>query len=148
MFRMGQIAIRCAVLALLLSQAAMVQAFTKCQRPGKVLYTQDLHCPNGFALVPTAAGGTVSTVGKSDSVRQQEHAFLASRSAHISMASPSSVTITNSVAVPPQAAVCEALAEQARTVEASMRRHNPPQWQDTLHQQYRSLRDQQYRLGC
>lgn len=123
------------------------QAFTKCQRGGKTLYTQDAHCPAGHTPVSPAAVGTVSTIGKSETIRLQERDFLAARAGG---ATPNSgaVTTDSVQASPPAAAACQALADQAREIEASMRRPNGTQWQDGRRQKHRSVRDQQYRMGC
>ena len=124
------------------------QAFTKCQRGGKTLYTQDAHCPAGHTPVSPVAVGTVSTIGKSESVRLQERDFLAARAGSPAPNSAGAVTTDSIQASPPAAAACQALADQAREIEASMRRPSGTQWQDGLRQQHRSVRDQQYRLGC
>jgi len=145
---MGRVASRLAVLALIGASVGTAQAFTKCQRGSRVLYTQDLYCPTGFAPAASPAVGTVSTIGKSEGVRRLEQEFLDARASTARSAPPNAIATTTSVQAQPQAAACEALADQARAVEAAMRRPNPSSWQDNLRQQHRVIRDQQYRMGC
>ncbi|MWL91346.1 hypothetical protein [Cupriavidus sp. SW-Y-13] len=143
---MRRVTIQLAVLAIAIAPLATANAYTKCQRGNKVLYTQELHCPTGHTAVATAVSGTVSTVGKSDAIRKQEQDFLVSRATN----APATAHIVSSTA-PVQASygpACEALTEQARAIEASMRRPGDAQWHDSLRQQHRSVRDQQHRLGC
>ncbi|MWL91292.1 hypothetical protein [Cupriavidus sp. SW-Y-13] len=145
---MGRVTSSLAALAIIAAALGTANAFTKCQRAGRVLYTQDLYCPTGFASVASTAIGTVSTIGKSEGVRRQEQEFLDARASTARSASQNSIAATTPVQAQSQAAVCDALADQARTVEASMRRPNPSSWQDNLRQQHRGIRDQQYRMGC
>lgn len=133
-------------LAVAIIPLATAHAFTKCQRGNKVLYTQEWDCPSGYHAV-TAAAGTVSTVSKSDAVRQQEKNFLASRAVTPSITAPELSTATYGQASS-QSGLCSGLAEQASAIEASMRQPNASPWQDSLRQQHRTIRDQQYRLGC
>jgi hypothetical protein len=104
--------------------------------------------PDRFCTGCKPAVGTVSTIGKSEGVRRQEQEFLDARASTARSAPPNAIATTTSVQAQPQAAACEALADQARAVEAAMRRPNPSSWQDNLRQQHRVIRDQQYRMGC
>ncbi|AZG17117.1 hypothetical protein [Cupriavidus pauculus] len=144
---MGRVTICLAALAMIGALLGTAHAFTKCQRASRVLYTQDLYCPTGYSPIASTAVGTVSTIGKSEGVHRQEQEYLEAR-ASTSRAGTQNATATTSVQAQPQAAACDALAEQARAVEASMRRPNPSSWQDNLRQQHRGIRDQQYRMGC
>lgn len=76
---MGRVTSSLAALAIIAAALGTANAFTKCQRAGRVLYTQDLYCPTGFASVASTAIGTVSTIGKSEGVRRQEQEFLDAR---------------------------------------------------------------------
>ncbi|WP_423194712.1 hypothetical protein [Cupriavidus sp. H18C2] len=144
---MGRVTICLAALAMIGASLGTAHAFTKCQRASRVLYTQDLYCPTGYSPIASTAVGTVSTIGKSEGVRRQEQEYLEAR-ASTSRAGAQNATATTSAQAQPQAVACDALAEQARAVEASMRRPNPSSWQDNLRQQHRVIRDQQYRTGC
>ncbi|MWL91979.1 hypothetical protein GA566_31850 [Cupriavidus sp. SW-Y-13] len=145
---MGRVISRLAALALIGASVGTAHAFTKCQRASRVLYTQDLYCPTGFTPVASPAVGTVSTIGKSEGVRRQEQEFLDARASTARSAPPNAIAMTTSVQNQPQAAACDALADQARAVEAAMRRPNSVSWLDNLRQQHRGIRDQQYRMGC
>ena len=145
---MGRVTSRLAALAMIGASVGTAHAFTKCQRASRVLYTQDLHCPTGYSPVASPAVGTLSTIGKSEGVRRQEQEYLEARANTSRAGAQNSIATATSVQTQPQAAACDALAEQARAVEASMRRPNPSSWQDNLRQQHRGIRDQQYRMGC
>ncbi|MGX6564819.1 hypothetical protein [Cupriavidus necator] len=122
----------------------------KCRNAKSILYMQDRYCPAGYTADATAPGGTVSVVGKSAPVVQQESEFLQRRATENNQYQ---VQIAHSQAVEAQqqtsnATLCSSLASRARSLESAMRQPNSPQWLDNLKQQHRSIRDAQYRNKC
>ncbi|GAB7541360.1 hypothetical protein [Cupriavidus sp. 8B] len=137
-----------AVIALL-TIASFAHGTTKCRSGTKILYLNDV-CPAGYTDITSNVGGTVSSIGKSETIRRQEQEFLSGRTAddrkykaQIAQEQQQILAVENS-----RRADCNALASQTRSVEIQMRQINAWQWMDNLKQQHRNLRDQQYRLGC
>lgn len=111
--------------------------------PGSVL-------PAGYTEITTAPAGTVSTIGKSAHVIQQEDEFLQRRAAESSryQSQVAQAQVAEAQQQVQNASLCASLASQARSLEAAMRQPNGPQWLDNLKQQHRDVRDQQYRNRC
>jgi len=121
---------------------------TKCRNGKSILYTQDRYCPAGYTDITGAQGGTVSIVGKSAQVKEQESEFLQRRAIENGQYHAQMAHAQVSEAQQQASALCASLASQAKSLEAAMRQPNGPQWLDNLKQQHRNVRDQQYRNRC
>ncbi|WP_427309057.1 hypothetical protein [Cupriavidus sp. H39] len=123
---------------------------TKCRNGKSILYTQDRYCPAGYIDITGASGGTVSIVGRSAHVKEQENELLQRRATENG---PYQMQMAQAQVAEEQqqahnSALCTSLASQAKSLEAAMRQPNGPQWLDNLKQQHRNVRDQQYRNKC
>ncbi|GAB3093195.1 hypothetical protein GCM10027081_13480 [Cupriavidus yeoncheonensis] len=137
------------ILALAIAASPLAQA-AKCRNQGKILYTQDQYCPAGYTDITSGSGGSVSTVGKSASVQQQEQQFLAGRAAdsqhyeaQIARQQQQEYAAANN-----QRSLCQSIDGQLRSTEINMRQINAWQEMDRLKQNHKLLRDQQFQLGC
>lgn len=137
------------ILALAVTASPLAQA-AKCRNQGKILYTQDQYCPAGYTDITSGIGGSVSTVGKSANVRQQEQQFLAGRAAENQQyqAQIAQQQQQESVAASNQRGLCQSIDGQIRANEIGMRQINAWQQMDRLKQDHKALRDQQFQLGC
>ena len=122
----------------------------KCQSGKKVLYTDAPSCPTKYTPSTSDSTGNVSTIGKSDEIREQEDEFLRQREnenqqyrAQVEQAQRQSYQQESR-----SSSQCAALAEQALALESAMRQPNSAQWLDYLKQQHRTVRNEQFRLKC
>ncbi|WP_454712981.1 hypothetical protein [Cupriavidus nantongensis] len=122
----------------------------KCQSGKKTLYTDERRCPSGFTISDTYGTGSLSVVGKSEEVKRQEAEYLNQRAAEQNryQAQIAQAQVRESQQQRSTAYVCSTFAEQARALEAQMRRPNYAQEQERLKREHRSVRDHQYRNGC
>jgi len=122
----------------------------KCRNRGQILYTQDQYCPAGYTDITSGSGGSVSTIGKSAIVRQQEQQFLAGRAADSQQyqAQAAQQQQQEYAAANNQRSLCQSLDAQLRSTEIAMRQINAWQEMDRLKQNHRAIRDQQFQLGC
>jgi len=137
-----------AILLLLLASSSSIAA-TKCRNGTKILYLDD-RCPPGYTDITTNSGGTVSTMGKSANVQQQEQEFLAGRDAEARQYQAQLAQEQRQIGIEEnnRRNMCNGIAGQIRSVEIQMRQINAWQIMDQLKQNHRALRDQQYQLGC
>lgn len=122
----------------------------KCRNQGKILYTQDQYCPPGYTDITTGMGGSVSTVGKSANVQQQEQQFLARRATESEQYQTQLAQQQQQdyVAANNQRNLCQSIDGQVRANEIQQRQINAWQQMNQLKQNHRALRDQQFQLGC
>ncbi len=140
--------IRAALLGMMLTTASSTHAI-RCEGSGKTLYTQDSACPDGYGVVDGSHHGSVSVLGKSEHVRENEATFLSDRAleretmrgheARIKMASGVNQS---------RAEACEALGYQARSVDAAMEQPNDPHALNTLRKLHRNILEEQQRNDC
>ena len=140
--------IRAALLGTMLATASSAHAI-RCEGSGKTLYTQDSACPDGYGIVDGSHKGSVSVLGKSEHVRENEATFLSDRAleretmrgheARIKMASGVNQS---------RAEACEALGYQARSVDAAMEQPNDPHALNTLRKLHRNIQEEQQRNDC
>lgn len=138
------------VIAVTLVCASSNALAMKCINGKKTLYTDARNCPAGYSYGVSQDTGTVSTIGKSENVRQQENEFLKNRERENNQYSPqfAQTQIQPAQLSANNAWLCTSLSDQARSIEAAMRQPNSPQTLDYLKQQHRMLRDQMYRNKC
>ena len=124
-------------------------ATTKCQKGTSTLYTESATCPAGFANVTSSMAGNFSTIGKDDSVRQQEQSIFDS-GADARAAKAKAAQAEQAAAQPPasQALRCGAIADQMRALETDMQQRHTRQSIEQAGDQYRRLREQQLRGQC
>lgn len=141
-------ALLCVALAALMQPASA----TRCRNGAETLYTQDASCPAGYSAVSNSANGSVSTLGKSDDIRQREQDYLSSSAtarAERKMrdeSSPSAQSATPANGM--RTALCEALADQYRAIDVTMGQPNGPHTMNTLDKLQRDVRNEQMRNGC
>lgn len=133
----------------ILAAAFNVHGASKCRNGGRILYLDDV-CPPGYTDITSGQGGSVSVIGKSAEVKQQEQAFLQERrvselryQAQLAQEQRQLVAAENN-----RQGVCSAIDGQIRAVEIQMRQINGWQFMDQLKRTHRQLRDQQFQLGC
>lgn len=138
-----------AMLAALASGGAL--AMTKCQKGASTLYTESATCPAGYANVTNSMGGNFSTIGKDDSVLQQEQSILDS-GAKARAATKASAAQAEQAAAQQQPAsralMCGAIADQMRALETDMQQRHTRQSIEQASDQYQRLREQQLRGQC
>jgi len=138
--------------ALFLALIAVVTSAesAKCRNQRQVIYTQDQFCPAGFTDITSGTGGAVSTIGKSANVLQLEQQYLASKAAESRQyqAQVAQQQQQDYVAASNLRGQCQSIDSQIRSIEIAMRQPNAWQQMDQLKQSHRTLRDQQYQLGC
>lgn len=136
-------------IALAIACTPFAQA-AKCRSGKSILYTQDRYCPSGYTDITTPMGGTVSTMGKSENVVKAEQEYLAMRAAEDKQNRNQQAQLQAQYAQEEnqQRTNCAAIDSQIRANENQQRQINAWQQMDQLKQGHRSLRDQQYRLGC
>ena len=126
-------------------------ATTKCQKGTSTLYTESATCPAGFANVTSSMDGNFSTIGKDDSVRQQEQSIFDS-GADARAASKAKSAQADQTAAQQQPAskalMCGAIADQMRALETDMQQRHTRQSIEQASDQYRRLREQQLRGQC
>ncbi|WP_454763098.1 hypothetical protein [Cupriavidus campinensis] len=122
----------------------------KCESGKKTLYTDAQTCPAGYSFSTKYGTGTVSSIGKSERVRQQENEFLRRREAENSQYQTQAAQTQAQAAqqIANNAGLCTSLSDQARSLESAMRQPNSAQTLDYLKQQHRTVRDQMYRNKC
>ncbi|PLQ02537.1 hypothetical protein CYJ10_04425 [Cupriavidus pauculus] len=126
-------------------------ATTKCQKGTSTLYTESASCPAGFANVTNTMGGNFSTIGKDDSVLQQEQSIFDS-GADARAAAKAKAARADQMAAQQQssskALTCGAIADQMRALETDMQQRHTRQSIEQASDQYRRLREQQQRGQC
>jgi hypothetical protein len=141
-----------ASLCITLAVPMLPAAATRCRNGTETLYTQDASCPAGYSAVSNSANGSVSTLGKSDDIRQREQDYLASsataraerKTRDESSPSAPSAAPANGM----RTALCEALADQYRAIDLTMGQPNGPHTMNTLDKLQRDVRNEQMRNGC
>lgn len=125
-------------------------ATTKCQKGTSTLYTESATCPAGFANVTSTMDGNFSTIGKDDSVRQQEQSILDSGADARAASKAKATRAEQAAAQQPasQALMCGAIADQMRALETDMQQRHTRQSIEQASDQYRRLREQQLRGQC
>jgi hypothetical protein len=125
-------------------------ATTKCQKGTSTLYTESATCPAGFANVTSTMGGSFSTIGKDDAVRQQEQSIFDSGADARAAAKARAAQSDQSAAQQPasKALLCGAIADQMRALETDMQQRHTRQSIEQAGDQYRRLREQQLSGQC
>ena len=142
------IVIRAALLGMMLATASSAQAI-RCEGSGKTLYTADSACPDGYSIVVGSHQGSVSVLGKSEHVRKDEASFLSDRALERkTMRGHEARSKGDSGVGQSRAAVCESLANQARSVDATMEQPNDPHALRALRKIHRNIRDEQQQNDC
>lgn len=145
----GRFVMVIAMLAALAGGEAL--ATTKCQKGASTLYTESAACPAGYANVTSSMGGNFSTIGKDDSVLQQEQSILDS-GAQARAANKARAAQADQAAAQQQPAskalMCGAIVDQMRALETDMQQRHTRQSIEQASDQYRRLREQQLRGQC
>lgn len=145
----GRFLMAVATLAMVAGGQAM--ATTKCQKGTSTLYTESAACPAGFANITHTMSGNFSTIGKDESVLQQEQTILDS-GAQARAASKARAAQADQIAAQQQPAskalMCGAIADQMRALETDMQQRHTRQSIEQASDQYRRLREQQLRGQC
>lgn len=139
------------VATLCVAASGQAWAATKCQGGGKTLYTEAASCPAGYTDVTRAMDGKLSTIGKADSVREQEQAILDARPKAAEAGGTSAQTVQPTDIAQAQqsrALVCGSIADQMRALETDMQQRHTRQSIEAASRQYRDLRDQQLQNQC
>jgi len=146
--RIDMTIIRAALLGMMLATASSAHAI-RCEGSGKTLYTEDSACPDGYGIVDGSPQGSVSVLGKSEHVRKDEASFLSDRELERkTMRGHEAKSRGDSGVGQSRAAVCESLADQARSVDATMEQPNDPHALRALRKVHRNIRDEQQQNDC
>lgn len=140
--------VRPTLLGMMLAIASSAHAL-RCEGSGKTLYTEDSACPDGYGIAKGSLRGSVSVLGKSEHVREDESNFLSeSALERKTMRDHEARSKGDSGVGQSHAVVCEALANQARSVDATMEQPNDPHALRALRKIHRNIRDEQQQNGC
>ena len=122
----------------------------KCESGKKTLYTEAKVCPAGYTDVTHTMDGNFSAVGPSESVRQQEQAFLDGRAAQEAATTAAAQPADPAMypQTPSKTIQCGTIADRMRGLETDMQQRHSRQSIEQLAQQYRKLREQQVRSQC